>query len=72
MKVLLDGLSDLSIAKDQKSVENFRSWEDAIAHTENRISELRRSLRVFKENLERGEPWPGDEKAETVKESVPA
>ena len=72
MDKLLDGLSKMSIEKARKSVENIRSWEDAIAHAKNRIKELRRSLKVFEENLKRGEPWPGDKKAGTEAESIPA
>ena len=71
MQELLDGLSNLSIAKAQKSVENLRSWEDAIVHTKSRIKELRRSLKIFEENRKRGEPWPVDEKAGTA-ETIPA
>jgi hypothetical protein len=49
----------MSTAKAQKSVERIRSWEDAVAHTKRRIKELRDSLRVFEEKVERGDPWPG-------------
>ncbi len=54
----LDGLSKMSIAKAQKSVENIKSWQDAAVHTRARIKELRQSLRVFEEKVKRGEPWP--------------
>lgn len=63
MEDILDGLNKLSIEKAQRSVENFRSWDDAIAHAKSRIQELKRSLKVFEENKERGEPWPGEKKA---------
>ncbi|HSZ62030.1 MAG TPA: hypothetical protein VK828_09535 [Terriglobales bacterium] len=56
---ILDGLSELSIAKAQKSVENIKSWEDAAAHAKRRIKELQQSLRVFEGKVKRGEPWPG-------------
>lgn len=63
-----DGLSDLSIAKAQKSVENLQSWEDAVAHTKVRIRELRHSLRVFQERARRGESWPGTQSDRHVTE----
>jgi hypothetical protein len=48
----------MSIVKAQKSVENIRSWEDAAAHTKQRIKELRQSLKLFEEKIEAREPWP--------------
>jgi hypothetical protein len=61
----LDGLSALSIAKAQKAVGNLTSWEEAAAHATRWIKELRQSLRVFQEKIERGEPWPGNSDAKT-------
>ena len=46
--------------RQARAVEKIASWEDAVAHTKSRIKELRQSLRVFKERVERGEPWPGN------------
>ena len=44
-------------------------WSEAIDYAELKIMEhkqriraLRKSIRVFKEQLEAGEPWPGSEK----------
>ena len=54
----LDGLSSLSIAKAQKSVENLSSWEDALAHAKRRIKELRQSARIFEQKIKNGTPWP--------------
>jgi hypothetical protein len=49
----------MSREKSQESVENINSWQDAVVHTQKRIKELRQSLRVFRERVKRGEPWPG-------------
>jgi len=54
----LDGLSKKSIARAQKSVDNFRSWDEALAHAKNRIKELRKSVRIFEEKIQKGDPWP--------------
>lgn len=61
----LDGLSNMSIARANKSVENLASWEDALAYAKQRIKELRQSLRVFQEKVRKGEPWPGSQKSAT-------
>lgn len=66
MANILDGLNRKSIEKVQESVDNFRSWTDAITHTKARIKELRRSLKVFEENQRRGEPWPGEGKRDAA------
>ena len=63
--ISLDGLSKMSIARANKSVENLASWEDALAHAKRRIKELRQSLRVFQEKVRKGEPWPGPTKSAT-------
>jgi len=57
---MLDGLSKMSIARAQKSVENIRNWQDAVDHAKKRIAELRQSLRVFEDNIKRGVPWSED------------
>ncbi len=57
-----DGLSVLSIAKAQKSVENISSWEDALAHAKRRIKELRQSAKIFEDKIKKREPWPGTER----------
>lgn len=55
---MLDGLSEKSREKAQKSVEKIASWEEAVVHTKVRIKELKQSLHVFQERVKRGEPWP--------------
>jgi hypothetical protein len=55
----------MSIDRAEKTVENLSSWEEARDHAKARIKELRFSLRVFEENIRRGEPWPGS-KSENV------
>jgi hypothetical protein len=55
---ILDGLNKMSIAKAENAVENRRGWGDAIAHAKARIKDLRDSLKVFEQNLERDEFWP--------------
>jgi methionyl-tRNA formyltransferase len=55
----LDGLSRKSIARAQKVVENFRSWEDALTHAKGRIKELKQAVRIFEQKIKAGEPWPG-------------
>jgi hypothetical protein len=59
---ILDGLSEKSSEKAQKSFERIRSWEDAVAHTKERIRELRKSLRLFEEKVRTKAPWPGTQK----------
>jgi hypothetical protein len=44
--------------KMQADKKNCRSWEGAIEDARNRIKELRFSIRVFKEKVKLGEPWP--------------
>jgi hypothetical protein len=72
MSNILDGLNRKSTKKAQETVNNFQSWDDAISHTQARIKELQRSLKVFKENRKRSEPWPVTKKAGTERESIPA
>lgn len=64
----LDGLSLKSIARANKVVENLRSWEDAVVHTKRRIKELRDSVKVFEDNIKRGEPWPGTQSVDQSNE----
>jgi len=42
--------------------KNCGGWQTAIQDANNRIKELRFSIRVFKEKLSAGEPWPAEEK----------
>jgi hypothetical protein len=38
---------------------NLSGWERAIWDAERGIERLQAAIRVFKRNLENGEPWPG-------------
>jgi hypothetical protein len=48
----------MSIDRANKVVQNLGSWEEARDHAKRRIKELEYSLRVFKEKIKKGEPWP--------------
>jgi hypothetical protein len=48
--------------KMQALEKNCGGWQTAIQDANNRIKELRFSIRVFKEKLSAGEPWPAEEK----------
>ena len=56
----------------KKSVENSKKWLEAAGRAEKHIDDLKAAARVFKRNAENGEPWPGDNKAGTAAESIPA
>jgi hypothetical protein len=56
----------------KKSVENSKKWLEAAERAEKHIEDLKASVRVFKRNAANGEPWPGDKKAGTAAESIPA
>jgi len=36
-------------------------WDQAISEAEHRIKQLRFTIRVYKQNRDRGEPWPGEQ-----------
>ena len=40
-------------------IKKFEGWDKAIADTERQIDRLKTAIKVFRENRERGEPWPG-------------
>jgi len=54
----LHGLTEMSIHRAKKCVENLGSWEEARDYTKRRIKELQFSLKVFNEKIKNGEPWP--------------
>ncbi len=64
-------MSKLNVKKKDK--ENVKSpWDLAIADAEKRIKDFKLAVRVYRRAKERGDPWPGDEKAGTAKEAIPA
>jgi hypothetical protein len=57
-KEVLHGLSNKSIDRAKKSVQNLNSWEEARDYAKRRIKELKESLRVFEQKVKAGESWP--------------
>lgn len=53
------------------SVEIVDSWDAAIRKAKRKIASLHRAIKTFEESKTAGEPWPGNEKAETTN-AVPA
>ncbi|MBZ5521765.1 MAG: hypothetical protein LAP21_05950 [Acidobacteriia bacterium] len=69
----------MSRQKYKQNLSELQGWEMAIAQTEKQLRESRSkvarlmaSLQTFKEGKISGKPWPGDEKAGTAKEAIPA
>ncbi len=57
----------------KKDNENVKSpWDAAIADAQQRIKDFKWSIKVYRKAKERGDSWPGDEKAGTAKEAIPA
>ncbi len=46
--------------------------EEMLKKVEAKANRLRTSITVLKESRDLGEPWPGDKKAGTEQESIPA
>jgi hypothetical protein len=66
-----------TITKRDNSVKhnlskNYNGWDKAIADAEWHIHQLELAILTYKERKAAGDPWPGDKKAGTEAESIPA
>jgi hypothetical protein len=58
----------MSIIKQHKNAgmaKNKSTWDQAISEAQDKIKGLKFTVRVYRQKRDRGDPWPGEQLAET-------
>jgi hypothetical protein len=63
---------DIKVKNNLSKSDTYFGWDAAIADIKKRIKGLESTLDFFERRQRAGEPWPGDKKAGTEAESIPA